>query len=90
MKRRKDVNQGGHLRDFKLCICLNGVGDSLEIISTASCPCKLQLVCRRLQELTPYVHCIAPVNGLYGAQVFVFVFLCIQSLIWEKGFSPLF
>ena len=25
MKRRKDANQGGHLRDFKLCICLNGV-----------------------------------------------------------------
>ena len=31
MKRRKDVNQEGHLRDFKLCICLNGVGVSSEI-----------------------------------------------------------
>ena len=54
MKRRKHVNQGGHLRDFKLRICLNGVGVSLGITSPASCLCKLQLVCRRLQELTPY------------------------------------
>ena len=48
MKRRKDVNQGGHLRDFKLCICLNGVKVSLEVTSPASCLCRLQLVCRRL------------------------------------------
>ena len=40
MKRRKDVNQGGHLRDFKLCICLNGAGVSSEITSPASCLCK--------------------------------------------------
>ena len=66
IKRRKDVNQGGHVRDFKLSICLNGVGVSLEITSPASWLCKFQLVCRRLQGLTPYVHCMAPADGLCG------------------------
>ena len=28
-------------------------------------PLQLQLVCRRLQELAHYVHCTAPVVGLY-------------------------
>ena len=110
MKIRKDENQG-HPRDFKLCICLNGVGVSSEIIppppstpphfpltTTAlknltlkaarhwvvnlilRCRCCLgdhftrvlpvqQLACRRLQELTPYVHCMTPADGLYGVQV---------------------
>ena len=88
MKRRKDVNQGVHLRDFKLCICLNGVGVSSEIIAPASCFCKLQLVCRRLQELTPNVHCMAPADGLYGVQVLVSPLHCMHSLIWVKAFLP--
>ena len=76
MKRRKDVNQGGHLRDFKLRICLNGIEVSSEITSPASCLCKLQLVCRRLHELTPYVHCMAPADGLYWVQVLMYVLHC--------------
>ena len=47
-KEKKDANQVGHLRDFKLCICLNVVGGSMEITSPASCLCKPQLVCMRL------------------------------------------
>ena len=86
MKIRKDVNQVGHLRDFKLGICLNGIGVSSEITSPASCLCKLQLVCRRLQELTLYVHCMAPVDGLYGVQVLMSLLLCMHSLIWVKAF----
>ena len=83
----KDVNQGGHLRDFKLCICLKGVGISSKITSSASCLCKLQLDCRRLQELTPYVHCMAPADGLYGVQVLMSLLHRRQSLI-IMGESP--
>ena len=84
----KDVNQGRHLRDFKLCICLNGVGINSKVTSSASCLCKLQLVCRRLQELTPYVHCMAPADGLCGVQVLMSPLHCRQSLIWVKALSP--
>ena len=39
-EEKKDVNQGGLLRNFKLRICLNGVGVSSEITSPASFLCK--------------------------------------------------
>ena len=88
MKRRKDVNQGGHLRDLKLGICLNGVGVSSNITSPASCLYELQLVCRKLQELTPYVHCMAPAGGLHGVLVLMSLLHCKHSLIWVKAFLP--
>ena len=87
-EEKKNVNQGGHVRDFKLCVCLNGVGVSSEITSPASCLCKPQLFCRRLQELTPYVHCMAPADGLYGVQVLMSLLHCMHSLIWVMVFSP--
>ena len=89
-KRKKDVNQRGHLKDFKLCIHLNGVGISSEITSPASCHCKTQLVCRRLQELTPYVHSMAPADRLYGVQILMSLLHYMHSLIWVKAFSPPF
>ena len=79
MKIRKDANHGGHLRDVKLCICLNGVGVGSEITSPALAFAFHS--CGRLQELTPYVHCVAHANGLYGVQVLVSPFLCMHSLI---------
>ena len=88
MKRRRYINQEEHLRDFKLYICLNGVGVSSKIASTVSCLCKPQLVCRRLQELTPYVHIMAPANGFYGVQVLMSPLHCVHSLIWVKACSP--
>ena len=41
-EEKKDVNQGGHLRDFELRICLTWVGVSFDIGSPAFCFCKPQ------------------------------------------------
>ena len=84
MKRRKDVNQGGHLRGFKLCICLNRIGVSSKITSPASYLCKLQMVCRKLKELTPYVHYMAPADGLFGVQVLMSSLQCMVKAFLSR------
>ena len=89
-EEKKGVNEGGHLRDFKLRICLNEVGVSSEITSTAFCLCKTQLVCKRLQELTPYIRCMAPADRLDGVQVLMSLLHCMHCLIWVRAFSTPF